>query len=87
MEAVVEKIGGCFSTRAEYKTCKLFSFGWNFFRINASYDNESSHYYRCFGSCCSTETDSGEWKLFWKKLEDVPILQLSLKHRSFFRRG
>uniref|UniRef100_A0A0K0EPQ1 Ovule protein n=1 Tax=Strongyloides stercoralis TaxID=6248 RepID=A0A0K0EPQ1_STRER len=69
-------------TGAESETCKLFPFGRNLFRYNISYDNESSHCCRCFGGCYSTEAKSGEWKLFWKKLEDVPILQLNLKHRS-----
>uniref|UniRef100_A0A0K0DZP9 Uncharacterized protein n=1 Tax=Strongyloides stercoralis TaxID=6248 RepID=A0A0K0DZP9_STRER len=40
METVVEGIGGCCSTGAESKTCKLF-FGRNSFRINASYDSET----------------------------------------------
>uniref|UniRef100_A0AAF5DM18 Peptidase M14 domain-containing protein n=1 Tax=Strongyloides stercoralis TaxID=6248 RepID=A0AAF5DM18_STRER len=51
-------------------------------KISAGYDKESRHCYRCFEGCYSTETESGEWRLFWKKLEDVPILQLNLKHRS-----
>uniref|UniRef100_A0AAF5CY63 Peptidase M14 domain-containing protein n=1 Tax=Strongyloides stercoralis TaxID=6248 RepID=A0AAF5CY63_STRER len=91
MEVVVEGIGGCCSTGAESKTCKLF-FERNLFRINASYDSEtrinasydkeSRHYCCCFGGCCSTGAESGEWRPFWKKVEDVPILQLNLKHKS-----
>uniref|UniRef100_A0A0K0EAG9 Transmembrane protein n=1 Tax=Strongyloides stercoralis TaxID=6248 RepID=A0A0K0EAG9_STRER len=81
MEAVVERIGGCCSTEAESKMCKLFSFGRNLFRTNASYDNQSSHYYRCFGGCYSTGTESGEWRLFWRELEYAIILWLSLKHK------
>uniref|UniRef100_A0AAF5DCG6 Uncharacterized protein n=1 Tax=Strongyloides stercoralis TaxID=6248 RepID=A0AAF5DCG6_STRER len=76
MEAVVERIGGCYSTEAESKMCKLFSFGRNLFRTNASYDNQSSHYYRCFGGCYSTGTESGEWRLFWRELEYAIILWL-----------
>uniref|UniRef100_A0AAF5DJN1 Uncharacterized protein n=1 Tax=Strongyloides stercoralis TaxID=6248 RepID=A0AAF5DJN1_STRER len=79
---VVEGIGGCCSTGALSKTCKLF-FGRNSFRINASYDSDTRYYCCCFGGCCSTGTDSEALKLFRKKLEDVPILQLSRKHRSF----
>uniref|UniRef100_A0A0K0E5L6 TLDc domain-containing protein n=1 Tax=Strongyloides stercoralis TaxID=6248 RepID=A0A0K0E5L6_STRER len=71
MKAVVEEVGGCCSTGAESKTCQLFSFGRNSFRINASYDNESRknsssnntnynresrHYCYCFGDCYSTGT-------------------------------
>uniref|UniRef100_A0AAF5D0J3 Uncharacterized protein n=2 Tax=Strongyloides stercoralis TaxID=6248 RepID=A0AAF5D0J3_STRER len=70
MEDVVEEVGGCCSTGAESKTCKLF-FGRNSFRINASYDSEtrrnsssnntnynreSRHYCYCFGGCYSTGT-------------------------------
>uniref|UniRef100_A0A0K0EPQ0 Ovule protein n=1 Tax=Strongyloides stercoralis TaxID=6248 RepID=A0A0K0EPQ0_STRER len=69
-------------TRTESETCKLFSFGRNLFRINASYDKESRYYCCCFGGCCLTGTDSEALRLSWKKLEDVPILQLSRKHRS-----
>uniref|UniRef100_A0A0K0ETQ8 Uncharacterized protein n=1 Tax=Strongyloides stercoralis TaxID=6248 RepID=A0A0K0ETQ8_STRER len=83
MKAVVEEVGGCCSTGAESKTCKLF-FGRNSFRINASYDSETRYYCCCFGYCCSTGTDSEALRLFWKKLEDVPILQLSRKHRKAF---
>uniref|UniRef100_A0A0K0E1H7 Fibrinogen C-terminal domain-containing protein n=1 Tax=Strongyloides stercoralis TaxID=6248 RepID=A0A0K0E1H7_STRER len=60
---------------------------WNSFRINASYNNESSHYYRCFGGCYSTGTESGKWRLFWRELEYVTILQLNLKQGSFSVRG
>uniref|UniRef100_A0AAF5DF94 Uncharacterized protein n=1 Tax=Strongyloides stercoralis TaxID=6248 RepID=A0AAF5DF94_STRER len=38
----------------------------------------------CFGDCCSTVTDSEALRFFWKKLEDVLILQLSRKHRKAF---
>uniref|UniRef100_A0AAF5DEJ0 Uncharacterized protein n=1 Tax=Strongyloides stercoralis TaxID=6248 RepID=A0AAF5DEJ0_STRER len=75
MEDVVEGIGGCCSTDAESKTCKLF-FGRNSFRISASYnsetsyDKESSYCYRCFRGCYSTGAESGEWRLFWKKVEN-----------------
>uniref|UniRef100_A0AAF5D1H5 Uncharacterized protein n=1 Tax=Strongyloides stercoralis TaxID=6248 RepID=A0AAF5D1H5_STRER len=82
MKVVVEEVGGCCSTGAESKTCKLF-FGRNSFRINASYDSETRYYCCCFGGCCSTGTDSEALRLFWKKVEDVPLLQLNLKHRSF----
>uniref|UniRef100_A0AAF5HZD0 Uncharacterized protein n=1 Tax=Strongyloides stercoralis TaxID=6248 RepID=A0AAF5HZD0_STRER len=82
MKAVVEEVKGCCSTGAESKTCKLF-FGRNLFRINANYDSETRYYCCCFGGCCSTGTDSEALKLFWKKVEDVPLLQLNLKHRSF----
>uniref|UniRef100_A0A0K0ERQ7 Uncharacterized protein n=1 Tax=Strongyloides stercoralis TaxID=6248 RepID=A0A0K0ERQ7_STRER len=88
------------SSGAEPETRKLFSFRRDLFRVNASYDKESryvflfqstalefSHCYRCFGGCYSTGTESGEWRLFWKKLEDVPIMQLNLKHRSSSVRG
>uniref|UniRef100_A0AAF5DHL3 Uncharacterized protein n=1 Tax=Strongyloides stercoralis TaxID=6248 RepID=A0AAF5DHL3_STRER len=83
MEAVVERIGGCCSTGAVSKTRQLFSFGRNSFSNNAKYDKQSRYYCCCFGGCCSTGTDSEALRLFWKKLEDVPILQLSRKHRSF----
>uniref|UniRef100_A0AAF5D1J9 Uncharacterized protein n=1 Tax=Strongyloides stercoralis TaxID=6248 RepID=A0AAF5D1J9_STRER len=70
MRAVVEEIGGCCSTGAELKTCKLFFFGRNSFRINASYNSETRYYCCCFGDCCSTVTDSEALRFFWKKLED-----------------
>uniref|UniRef100_A0A0K0E9J5 (2Fe-2S)-binding protein n=1 Tax=Strongyloides stercoralis TaxID=6248 RepID=A0A0K0E9J5_STRER len=38
--------------------------------------------YCCFGGCCSTGTESEALKLLWRELEDVAILQLSLKHES-----
>uniref|UniRef100_A0A0K0EPW2 HECT domain-containing protein n=1 Tax=Strongyloides stercoralis TaxID=6248 RepID=A0A0K0EPW2_STRER len=34
-----------------------------------------------------TGTDSEALRLFWKELENVPILQLNLKQRSFSKRG
>uniref|UniRef100_A0AAF5HZ42 Uncharacterized protein n=1 Tax=Strongyloides stercoralis TaxID=6248 RepID=A0AAF5HZ42_STRER len=85
MEAVVEGIGGCCCTGAGSKTCKLF-FWKNSFRINSSYNSDTRYYCCCFGDCCSTGTDSEALRLFWKKLEDVPILQLNLKQRSFSKR-
>uniref|UniRef100_A0AAF5CY38 Uncharacterized protein n=1 Tax=Strongyloides stercoralis TaxID=6248 RepID=A0AAF5CY38_STRER len=69
MKAVVRRIGDCCSTEAVSKTCKFFSWR-NSFSNNSNYDKESSHCYRCFGGCYSTGAESGEWRLFWKKLED-----------------
>uniref|UniRef100_A0AAF5DLI2 Uncharacterized protein n=1 Tax=Strongyloides stercoralis TaxID=6248 RepID=A0AAF5DLI2_STRER len=64
----------CYSTGAESETCKLFSLeGFHLAIMLITMKNPG---------CYSTETESGEWRLFWKKLEDVPILQLNLKHRS-----
>uniref|UniRef100_A0AAF5CY79 Uncharacterized protein n=1 Tax=Strongyloides stercoralis TaxID=6248 RepID=A0AAF5CY79_STRER len=65
-----------------YRKRVNFFFWRNSFSNNASNDKESSHCYRFFGGCYSTGAECGEWRLFWKKLEDVPILQLNLKHRS-----
>uniref|UniRef100_A0AAF5DCX2 Uncharacterized protein n=1 Tax=Strongyloides stercoralis TaxID=6248 RepID=A0AAF5DCX2_STRER len=59
-------------------------FGRNSFRINASYDSDTRHYYYCFGGCYSIGTESGAFRLFWSKLGDVSLLQLNLKHGSFF---
>uniref|UniRef100_A0AAF5DGS3 Uncharacterized protein n=1 Tax=Strongyloides stercoralis TaxID=6248 RepID=A0AAF5DGS3_STRER len=88
MEAVVERIGGCCSTGAEPKTCKLFSFGRNSFSNNANYDKESRYYCCCFGDCCSNGTDSEAFRLFWKKLEDeleaVALLELNRKRVNVF---
>uniref|UniRef100_A0AAF5HYV3 Uncharacterized protein n=1 Tax=Strongyloides stercoralis TaxID=6248 RepID=A0AAF5HYV3_STRER len=70
MRAVVEEIGGCCSTGAVSKT------------IDASYDSGTRYYCCCFEGCCSTGIDSEALRLFWKKLENVPILQLNLKQRS-----
>uniref|UniRef100_A0AAF5D6L2 Peptidase M14 domain-containing protein n=1 Tax=Strongyloides stercoralis TaxID=6248 RepID=A0AAF5D6L2_STRER len=69
MKSVVEGIGGCCSTEPNLKRVNPSLFEWNSFRINASYNNESSHYYRCFGGCYSTGTESGKWRLFWRELE------------------
>uniref|UniRef100_A0AAF5CY97 Uncharacterized protein n=1 Tax=Strongyloides stercoralis TaxID=6248 RepID=A0AAF5CY97_STRER len=71
---------GCGSLELNLKRVNSFLLEEILLRINASYNKESSHYYRCFGGCYSTEAEAGEWRLFWKKLEDIPILQLSLKH-------
>uniref|UniRef100_A0AAF5DSH7 Peptidase M14 domain-containing protein n=1 Tax=Strongyloides stercoralis TaxID=6248 RepID=A0AAF5DSH7_STRER len=60
----------CYLTEAESETRQLFSFGRNSFSNNANYDKESRYYYCCFGGCCSTGAESGEWRLFWKKFED-----------------
>uniref|UniRef100_A0AAF5CZR6 Uncharacterized protein n=1 Tax=Strongyloides stercoralis TaxID=6248 RepID=A0AAF5CZR6_STRER len=70
-------------TETESEMCKLVSFERNLFRINASYDKETRNYCCCFGGCCSTGTDSEALRLFWKKVEDVPLLQLNLKYKSF----
>uniref|UniRef100_A0AAF5DE75 Uncharacterized protein n=1 Tax=Strongyloides stercoralis TaxID=6248 RepID=A0AAF5DE75_STRER len=69
MKSVVEGIGGCCSTEPNLKRVNPSLFEWNSFRINASYNNESSHYYRCFGGCYSTGTESGKWRLFWRELD------------------
>uniref|UniRef100_A0AAF5CZE6 Uncharacterized protein n=1 Tax=Strongyloides stercoralis TaxID=6248 RepID=A0AAF5CZE6_STRER len=69
MKAVVRRIGDCCSTEAVSKTCKFFSWR-NSFSNNSNYDKESSHCYRCFGGCYSTGAECGEWRLFWKKVED-----------------
>uniref|UniRef100_A0A0K0E7B7 Uncharacterized protein n=1 Tax=Strongyloides stercoralis TaxID=6248 RepID=A0A0K0E7B7_STRER len=100
METVVEGIGGCCSTGADSKACKLFSFRKDLFRINVSYDKESRyvflvqstalqfrHYYCCFGGCCLTGTDSEAFRFFWKKVRNALTPQLNLKHRSSSVRG
>uniref|UniRef100_A0AAF5DPG4 Uncharacterized protein n=1 Tax=Strongyloides stercoralis TaxID=6248 RepID=A0AAF5DPG4_STRER len=61
--------------------------GWKL--ISAGYDKESRHCYRCFEGCYSTGTESREWRLFWKKLEDkelkaVALLELNQKRVNFF---
>uniref|UniRef100_A0AAF5CZC8 Uncharacterized protein n=1 Tax=Strongyloides stercoralis TaxID=6248 RepID=A0AAF5CZC8_STRER len=89
MEAVVERIGGCCPTGAGSKTCKLFFGGIHLELMLVTIAKpvmikkpEFRYYCCCFGGCYSTGAESGEWRLFCKKFEDVPILQLNLKHRS-----
>uniref|UniRef100_A0A0K0ETS3 Radical SAM protein n=1 Tax=Strongyloides stercoralis TaxID=6248 RepID=A0A0K0ETS3_STRER len=66
----------------------FFFLGRIHLELNANYDGESSHCYRCFGGCCSTGTGSEALKLLRRELKDVAILQLSLKHGcSFVRVG
>uniref|UniRef100_A0AAF5D039 Uncharacterized protein n=1 Tax=Strongyloides stercoralis TaxID=6248 RepID=A0AAF5D039_STRER len=69
MKDVVKEVGGCCSTGAGSKTCKLF-FERNSFRNNSNYNSETRYYCCCFGGCYSIGAESGEWKLFCKKFED-----------------
>uniref|UniRef100_A0A0K0E6S9 Uncharacterized protein n=1 Tax=Strongyloides stercoralis TaxID=6248 RepID=A0A0K0E6S9_STRER len=60
-------------------------FGRNSFSSNANYHKEFIHYYCCIGGCCSTGTKA--WRFFWRKLEDMGLLELNLKHGAFFLMG
>uniref|UniRef100_A0A0K0EA30 Uncharacterized protein n=1 Tax=Strongyloides stercoralis TaxID=6248 RepID=A0A0K0EA30_STRER len=62
-------------------------FGRNSFSSDADYHKEFIHYYCCIGGCCSTGTEAEAWRFFWRKLEDVALLELNLKHGAFFLMG
>ena len=68
-----------FSNNADYN--KVFMYVFFLFYITAL---RFSHYYCCIGGCCSTGTEAEAWRFFWRKLEDVGLLELNLKHGAFF---
>uniref|UniRef100_A0A0K0EK81 Uncharacterized protein n=1 Tax=Strongyloides stercoralis TaxID=6248 RepID=A0A0K0EK81_STRER len=59
----------------------------NSFSNNADYNKEFIHYYCCIGGCCSTGAEAEAWRFFWRKLEDVGLLELNFKHGAFFLMG